>query len=192
MSIPTDFFVSHELHKKLGKIENRLNEVAKDFIEIWKEDIFLSSSWWLSLALSVIPWLLWAKYRNKESASRLLFAGFFIIIISSWLDFFGAQLGFWYYPSKLFPLQPPYFPYDFCILPVIAMFFMQYKTQIPAWIKAIVYSVINCFIGEPILWAIHFYEPVDWKFYYSFPIYVLIYLVGDWLSKRKSFAELKG
>ncbi|MBP1934729.1 CBO0543 family protein [Ammoniphilus resinae] len=190
MSIQTHFFVSHELQTKIGEIENKLIGVSKEFFEIWREDIFLSLAWWFSLLLTIIPWFLWIKYRKKESSSRLLFAGFFVIIISSWLDFFGTMYGLWHYPSKILPSMPPFIPYDFCILPVFAMFLIQYKIRIHVWVKAVIYGGINAFVGEPILWMIHFYEPEHWRFFYSFPIYVIIYIMADWLSKRTSFAEL--
>jgi len=37
---------------------------------------------------------------------------------------------------------------------------------------------------------IHFYEPDHWRFFYSLPIYAIIFIIADWLSKRASFAEL--
>lgn len=186
----TDLFVSNDLHTQLAEIHAKLVEVSYAFLEVWKEEIFLSSAWWLSLAFTIMPWLLWVKYRKKESTSRLLFAGFFVLVISSWLDFFGTIFGLWFYPAKVLPSMPPFLPYDFCILPVFAMFLMQYKTQVSVWIKAFVFGGINAFIGEPILWMIHFYEPEQWKYYYSFPIYTIIYIIADWFSKRTSFAEL--
>ncbi|MEW9673622.1 hypothetical protein [Ammoniphilus sp. 3BR4] len=54
--------------------------VIQAFLFTWK--------WWVGLALLVVPWILWAIFRKKESSVRLLLAGFVIMVISTILDSF--------------------------------------------------------------------------------------------------------
>ncbi|MGM0875044.1 MAG: CBO0543 family protein [Bacillota bacterium] len=74
--------------------------------------------WWLGVGLPIIPWLLWFKFRKKESSDRLLYVGYFVILISSWLDIMGVALGWWFYKSKVIPVIPTYIPWDITLMPV--------------------------------------------------------------------------
>jgi hypothetical protein len=57
-------------------------------------------------------------------------------------------------------------------------------------LKAIIFSVASSFIAEPIFVAIGLYNPKQWKYIYSFPVVIIIYLIADWLSKRKDFEKI--
>ncbi|MFC6604110.1 hypothetical protein ACFQDF_25425 [Ectobacillus funiculus] len=67
---------------------------------------------------------------------------------------------------------------------------IQYKPSISPIIKAIIFGGCSAFVAEPIFSAIHFYELVHWKYYYSFPIYIMVYLIAHWISKRTTFKPL--
>lgn len=146
--------------------------------------------WWLGLALIILPWLLWIKYRKKESSDRLLYAGFFVLIISSWLDYIGTTFGLWYYRILVVPTPPPYIIWDFCLMPVTVRFFIQVNPQIKPFTKSIMFAVLTAFIGEPIFSGLGFVVQKHWEHYYSFPIEIVIYLSAYYISKRKNFAEI--
>ncbi|WP_160725613.1 CBO0543 family protein [Bacillus sp. USDA818B3_A] len=176
--------------KKKEIVRNFYKEVddANDkYFHFWKEHTLFHWDWWLSFGLTIIPWIIWLQLRQKETTARYMFSAFFIIIITSWLDFIGVVLGLWYYPSKILPTIPSYIPWDFCMFPVSMTIFMQFKPQISPFKKAIVYSSLVSFVGEPLFQLIGFYTMVHWKYIYSFPIYLIIYLCADWISKRKTF-----
>ncbi|MFD0824321.1 CBO0543 family protein [Neobacillus sp. M.A.Huq-85] len=146
--------------------------------------------WWLSLTLVIVPWIIWLIVTNKKTYARFMLSFFFILIISSWLDFFGVSLGLWYYSGKVIPTLPSYITWDFSLIPVTMTILMQIKPHISPLKKAIVYSTIVSFIGEPFFERLGFYTMENWEYIYSFPIYIIIYLCGDWVSKRNSFATL--
>ena len=106
------------------------------------------------------------------------------------MDFIGVSLGFWYYTGKIVPSIPSYIPWDFCLFPVSMTFLMQFRPDISPLKKAIIYSGLVSFIGEPLFDLIGFYTMVHWEYLYSFPIYILIYLCADWVSKRKTFGTV--
>ncbi|PLS04298.1 CBO0543 family protein [Neobacillus cucumis] len=176
--------------KQIGDFYIELKKIHHKYFDFWLHDTFLHWDFLLSLSLAVIPWLLWFKFRKRESTFRLLLAGFFVLIISSWLDFWGTMYGLWYYTGKVLPSMPSFIPWDFCLLPVTIMFMVQYKPKTSPILKGLIFSCLTSFIGEPLFKWIGIYVQVNWSIFYSFPIYFLIYLVAHRLSRVKAFDEL--
>ncbi|MBA2939744.1 hypothetical protein HZF08_15625 [Paenibacillus sp. CGMCC 1.16610] len=176
--------------QKVKDVYHKVHEANEELFSFWKEDILFSWQWWVALGLIIIPWILWWLFRTKRSTSRLLFAGFFVLVISSWFDFFGIALGLWYYPVQVIPTIPSYLVWDFTVLTVIAMFLLQIKPKVNPLIKAGIYGGFNSFIGEPLFDWLGFYERLSWKYIYSFPIFCVIYLIAHYLSRRESFGNL--
>jgi hypothetical protein len=168
-----------------------ITQANKEMINLWINDTFLGWHWWIGVALSIIPWVLWLILRKKESTYRLLFTGLFVILIASWLDILGVLFGLWSYYYNVVPFSPAFVPWDFTLLPVTIMFFLQVKPDIRPIYKAIVFSLLSSFVGEPIFVILDIYNPKHWKYIYSLPIVIAIYLVADWFSKRKAFEKLK-
>lgn len=154
------------------------------------KETFLHWDWWVSFILAITPWILWWKLRKHDSTFRLVFVAIFVLTLTSWFDFIGVIFGAWHYSGKLIPTIPSYIPFDFCLFPVIVTLMIQYKPNISTWIKALIFAAFSAFIAEPLFVWMRFYVLVHWKYIYSFPIYILIYLAADWMSKRKSFAFL--
>lgn len=84
-------------------------------------------------------------------------------------------------------LYPGYFPWDLTLLPISMMVFIEVKPKLRPIYKGIIYSSLNSFIGEPIGVFIKLYEPLHWKNYYSFPIYILLFLITNTVAKSKLF-----
>ncbi len=164
--------------------------VHEDYYQFWKEHTLFHWEWWFSLALAIIPWLIWMKVHQKESRNRMLYVAFFLIIISSSLDLAGVILGLWYYEGKVLPIFPTYIPWDFCLIPVTMTLLIQYKPHIAPWKKAIFFGALTSFIGEPFFAIIDLYKMVHWEHLYSFPIYITLYLAADRLSKAEHFSPL--
>ncbi|HUC91610.1 MAG TPA: CBO0543 family protein [Paenibacillus sp.] len=177
--------------KKDAQLYDKIAAIHDEKYELWIEQVLFSWQWWVGVLLTVVPWVLWLCFRKKESTYRLLLSGLFIVFISSWLDFIGISAGKWHYHYDVLPLLPSFTPWDFSVLPVLAMFLIQIKPKVHPFLKGIVYGAISAFAGEPIFIWLELYTPENWKTYYSFPIFVLIYLSAHWLSGRKHFAEIK-
>jgi hypothetical protein len=169
------FYQFHQLHEEYG--------------QLWLEETFLHWDWWISVLLSFGAWGFWIFYRKRESTHRLLYAGIFVILISLCLDYIGTAMGLWYYSGKLTPSFPAWLPFNFCMLPVSIMYLIQTKPHIKPWKKGLLFGALTAFIGEPIfVWA-GYYVLTGWEYIYSLPIYALIYIFADWLTKRDSFSD---
>lgn len=188
--IKGEYQMDDKLLKDIHKIQKEVHKVADDYYHIWKDEIFLTWKWWFSLGLSILPWLLWIKYRKKESTDRLLYSGFFVLLITSWLDFVGIQMGLWVYPVDVIPSIPSYIPYDVCILPVMVMFIIQYKPKISPYFKGILFGSFNAFIAEPLLEWFDLYISDGWTPWHSFPFYIAIYLIAHLISTRNRFVRI--
>lgn len=182
--------VQPEKIEEVKKFVDQVVNANAEFADYWMKNTFLHWDFWVSISLSILPWLLWAYFRKKESQGRLLLAGLLMIIVSTWFDFLGVITGLWFYTGKVIPTIPTYIPWDFCILPVIVMLTIQTKPSIRPWKKGILFSAGASFIGEPIFKWLGFYVDVNWNELYSFPIYFIIYLLCDRMTKVKGFQPL--
>ena len=176
--------------KHIGEFYTKLVQAHYEYLDYWLHHTLFHWDFFLSLFLSIFPWLLWIKFRKKESTHRLLLVGFFVLIISSWLDFCGTMYGLWYYTGKIFPTMPAYSPWDFCILPVIVMFLIQYKPNTSPLLKALIFACIGAFLGEPLFQWIGLYVMTKWSNFYSFPIYFFMYCISHKLSRVDKFANI--
>lgn len=177
---------------EIGTLFEQFHQLHESYSQLWVNETFLHWDWWIPIILSFGSWVFWFYYRKKESTHRLLYAGIFAILISLCLDYIGTSLGLWYYTGKLIPSFPAWLPFDICLLPVTIMFLIQTKPHIAPWKKGIFYGLLTAFVGEPLfVWA-GFYVLTGWEYIYSAPIYAVIYLFCDWLTKRSSFHEVWG
>jgi hypothetical protein len=179
-----------EAFMEIDKITGQLQDYSRKMQQFWKENVLFTWQWWLLALLTVVPWICWAFYSKKESRSRLLFSGFFAIIISKLMDAIGSTFGLWIYPARVVPLMPPYLPWDTTLMPVIIMILLQFKPKIHPVIKAVVFGTVAAFVIEPLAQWLGLYKPLVWKHIYSLPIFIAIYIAADWLSRRKGFDRL--
>ncbi|UNJ81252.1 hypothetical protein (plasmid) [Metabacillus dongyingensis] len=107
------------------------------------------------------------------------------------LDFLGVAFGKWYYTGKVIPTIPSYIPWDFVLIPVFVMFLIQFKPHWSPILKGILFAGVSSFVGEPFFKWLGFYVELEWSPFYSFPIYIVIYLISSRLSKVKSFQPIK-
>lgn len=180
--------------KKLKEVGEFYSEIAKtnqDYLNYWLNNTLFHWDFWLSLIMfTIVPIVFWIKIRKKESSNRLLFSGMFVFIISSWFDFLGVQYGKWYYTGKVIPSIPSYVPWDWVIIPVVVMTLIQVKPSMHPFVKSLIFASIGTFIGEPLFLWLGFYVLIDWSIFYSFPIYVVIYLLAHKLSKFGNFEQI--
>ena len=102
---------------KANKILDEVYIVVKQdnsrLTDIWFTQILFSWRWWLLLGLSIIPWIIWIKIRNKNNTARLLFVALVAAIISNALDTIGITYDLWHYDWKVLPIIPLYVPWDY-------------------------------------------------------------------------------
>ena len=169
----------------------QLHETHIEFYKLWFNHILFTWRWWLSVSLIILPWTLWFLVRKKESTDRLLYAGFFVMLISSYMDVVGIAMNLWCYPINVLPLMPEFIHFDICALPVATMLVIQFFPTVSPLIKAIVYAAFASFIFQPINSWLGLYNNLAWKNYYSFPILIVIYLLSNYVATRSQFVKVK-
>ena len=160
-----------------------VDSIMNAFIFTWR--------WWVAVAILIVPWILWAIFRKKESTARLLYAGFSIMILSAILDTIGVDNGLWVYPVKVIPSPSIGYSFRLSLLPVVVMFFIQYKPNFNPFIKAVLYGGLGAFVGMPILAMIDLYKKINWSYTYSFFILIVLYLVAHWFSRMNTFERIQ-
>ncbi|WP_163536259.1 CBO0543 family protein [Gracilibacillus sp. YIM 98692] len=174
----------------LNSVIELMNNTQDLKLDIWREHVVFTGHWWIGVTLTIVPWLLWIFFRNKESSNRLLFVGFFLMIFSTFLDFIGTKSGLWFYYYDVIPFIPAFVPWDITLIPVSVMLLIEWKPQVNPFTKGLLFSGITAFAVEPLFVWIGLYQPVHWQHYYSFPIFFLLYLISHFLSKRKNFKQV--
>jgi hypothetical protein len=182
--------MSDGIIKRAEYLLNLVDKANEEYIKFWISDLFLSWRWWLCTILVVTSWVLWFMFRKKDSTNRLLFAGFIVMIISDILNEMGEQLGLWSYSVDIEPFSPAFITFDITLLPIVTMAFLQFKPNINPIIKAIIYSGIATFIVQPIFAWLGIYNRQQWKDYYSFPIFIIVYFIAHFCVTREHFNKL--
>jgi hypothetical protein len=182
---------SESFREQVAELYNKLHEVHVDYYHLWKDGILLSWRWWLALAIIILPWTLWIIVRKKESTHRLLYAGFFVIIISCLLDMIGVALHLWSYPTTVFPLMPSYLPFDFSALPVVTMLFIQFWPKMKPIIKAIIYAFVGSMLFQPLMEYTGLCSHDNWHYFYSIPILFGIYMLADYFATRTTYEKIR-
>nr|WP_304608245.1 CBO0543 family protein [Pontibacillus sp. HMF3514] len=115
------------------------------------------------------------RWSEKKSRNRLLYSGFFMIIISSFLDIVGVRLGLWYYNYEIIPLSPAFLPWDFTVIPVSVMALIEYKHHFSPVLKALIFAFLSSFIGETIFEYFDYYVkgPLECFLFFSYLLYYL-------------------
>lgn len=171
-----------QAYQKMVEAQTLITDaVVNGFLFTWQ--------WWLGLSLAVIPWAIWFVFRKKESSDRLLYTGFTVMILSSVVDIVAISLGLWTYPMKVFPSTNVFFPFQFSLVPVTVMFFLQFKQEVNFWVKAVAFSDLGALV-MPFFGMIDFYNAKGWPSIYDFFIFLSIYSVAHWFSKIKNFESL--
>lgn len=176
-----------DINKDILKIFSNYNQAHHSFVDKWQQLILFSPRWWLGFILSILPWILWWKFHNRKYTGDLLRAGFFMAVITLTLDSIGLQFGLWIYPYNMFPFITGYLPWDLTLLPVSIMFMIEIMPQWSPLLKGFIYAVLAAFVGEPIAIYMDLYKPIQWSSLYSFPIYILLFLLSNQVAKSKKF-----
>ncbi|CQR72241.1 hypothetical protein SOV_12040 [Sporomusa ovata DSM 2662] len=141
----------------------------------WIQHALFTWQWWFLLLILVIPWYFWWLMVDKRRLLEIWCYGAMTFIAVQAADTAGVANALWMYPIRLLPKSPHMLSIDITILPIIFMQIYQSYSQWKAFIIAsFIMAACLAFIAEPILVWMGIYELLNWKYYYSFPIYILI------------------
>lgn len=162
-----------QLLDEIIALKDKLNEL---FLQHYVKEELFSITWWISIALIVIPLIVWWKTVDKKRLMEIMIFGFACNMISSFLDVFLSDYLLWEYPVRVIPQVALLVPVDYVLVPVIGMIIYQ---TFPKWGPFLLVSTLTSaamsFIGEPLAVAINMYKLISWQYVYSFPIYIAIF-----------------
>lgn len=125
-----------------------LKEVA---FKHWIQDDLFTWKWWVLLAATIIPWILWLSFRDKKRTFEILSYGLIWAAAASLFDVIGGELILWGYPDKLLPMVPPLFPADITVIPVLFMFIYQLSKRFYSYfILSVLGSALFAYVFEPL------------------------------------------
>ena len=175
-------------NKLLDEVYNMVTMANNKLLHIWTTQIVFSWRWWFEMVLNVLPWIVWAKVHDKKDTVRILFVGLVVVITTSTLDNIGISYGLWHYDCKPFPFIDSFLPWNYSVFPVMVMLILQFKPKINSIIKALGFAFFCAFVFEPFTEWIGIYNLNHWKFWYSFVIYILLYLIFNYIYKSRLFS----
>ncbi len=157
---------------------NRMMELEQEItalrISDWYEKVF-SFQWFFIVFLLIIPWIIWWKLVNRKQIAEIFSFGLMITATSSLLNGIGLQLPLWTYPYKLLPYTGSMYMPSYSVLPVTFMLLYQYFRSWKSFsIATIVIASIFAFILQPFLSLLGMYTMINWSYFYSFVIYILM------------------
>ncbi len=151
-------------------------------INEWLQEDLFHFRWFFLIGVFVVSAFLWWKLVNKSRLPEITLHAGLTAIITLILDELGEELTLWEYPSDILAIFPPLSAVDLASLPMIYSLIYQYFTTWKSFFRAtLIMATIFCFILEPLLVWTDFYQVLKWKYYYGFPIYILMAIFIRWL-----------
>lgn len=141
--------------------------------------------WWLSIALIIVPLVVWWKTVDKKRLLEICVFGLLVNICATFLDVVGTDYALWEYPVRPLPKLALLLPVDYVIVPVVGMAIYQ---RCAKWWKFLlactIASAVMSFLCEPFAAYIDMYKLITWRYVYSFPIYIAIYVVIRLITEK--------
>ncbi len=181
--------IKESLAKPLFPVYEQVAKVKTELwitsLNHWYYDDLHKWTWWLSLALTIIPLLVWWKIVDRKKLLTIVVVGLLANIFSAFLDVMGSEAVLWGYPDRLLPNLPRLLPIDFTVIPVTFMLLYQFLPDWKRYFPALIMmSFLFSFAAEPLMVCLKLYELYSWKYIYSFPIYIAMGIIIKWLAEK--------
>jgi hypothetical protein len=167
------------LIEEIEQVHKNLSELRQEY---WLQYDLFSYQWWLLLAVFIISWVVWWKLVDKQRLKEIILFGVSMSYLIYVLDHVGYELNLWIYPHKLIRILPEATTLDWGILSISHMLVYQYFRRWRSYLIAnTLMAIVFAFIFEPISVWIGIYKMLNWRYIYSFPIYILKAVIIKWL-----------
>ncbi len=171
------------------EIQKQLTEIH---IENWRNNVLYHPKWFMLILLILALFFIWWKAADKQRLKDMSLYGGIIYILMLGIVEYGEELILWEYPVDVIPVFPPLSAINLICLSVLYSLSYQYCKSIKEFLWAsIIISGFMCFILEPLLSWAGFYHLIKWRYYYSFPLYVLVSIFAWYLTNKIRTIETK-
>ncbi|WP_152640146.1 CBO0543 family protein [Virgibacillus necropolis] len=158
---------------------NEIIDTHEKYSQLKKQHFFentlFSFQWWILVTITVVLWMIWAVMVDKKRLNIILLVGLITSLLALIMDDIGISLNLWTYPSQLTYFVSRLYPVDVAIIPVFYMLLYQYFRAWKSYLVVLtLLSLFAIFVSEPIFSELDIYTLLRWKYWYSFPIYILM------------------
>ncbi|WP_018249280.1 CBO0543 family protein [Orenia marismortui] len=163
--------MNQKAFEEIIRLNKMIDNVAQEY---WLKSVLYTPQWWLLIFMLLIPFFILWKLIDRNRLQEVLLYVSLMSLISIILDWIGLQMILWAYPYQLFPATHPLLnPFNLSFLPITYALVYQYFYKWKQFLIAlIISSFIASFVLEPLFTKVGIYVLINWKYYYSFPIYV--------------------
>ncbi len=153
-------------------------QLTSDHIDEWLAEDFLQLRWWALIIMFIIGIVVWWKLLDKRRLREtVLFTAIAYIIVLA-INEYGQELILWDYPVDVIPIFPPLSSVNLLLLPLV--YSVTYQ-RVPSFGKyslaVLAVTTVFCFAVEPLLAWGGFFELLNWRYWMSFPVYVMLALL---------------
>ena len=117
-------------------------------------------------------------------------ANFFSVIFMG-IDEYGEELVLWDYPIDIIPLFPALSSINLISIPLIYSQIYQRFKQKKFIYAVLISSAVICFVAEPLLTFFGYYDLINWHYYESYPIYVVVTLCTKGIVQKIMYISNK-
>jgi len=152
--------------------------LTHDHIDQWLAEDFLRFGWWALIVLYIVCAVVWWKLLDKRQLKEtILFTALAYIAVLT-INEYGQELILWDYPTDLIPIFPPLSSANLLLLPLIYSLAYQHFPSPRMYSSAVlVITAAFCFLVEPLLAWGGFFKLLNWHYWMSFPLYIVMALL---------------
>lgn len=158
-----------------------VNTARQYFLDVchqyWLYHARFTWQWWFLVITITAVWVLWWRVVDKKRIHLIANFGLIFALFAVMFDMIGLNHSAWAYPIRIYwALDPPLLISNITYLPVAFMLvYQRYGGSTPKLFTAFTLtSAIISFVFEPLYSWLGIYEPITWKFIYSFPTYIAL------------------
>ncbi len=154
-------------------------------IEQWLAEEVFHARWWILIGLLIVMWLAWFllldKAKAKEACLFLVLA--FIVVLG--IDEYGEELVLWEYPTDIIPIFPPLTSANLISVPLTCSIVFQRFPDLKRYaIAVLILTATISFVFEPLLAWGGLYQLVNWRYVYSFFVYLAAAFAVRFIAKK--------
>ena len=168
---------------------------SKEWLNYWmKYSSFDNWHFWVVLALLIIPLILLFFFMDKKKSLLLGFYGYNVHIIFTYIDSYGANNTFWFYPYKVFPILPANITLDVSLIPVSYILVYQWSLNHHKNYYLCIFglSVGLAFVFKPIMEALRLFQfDRGANFFHLFLGYILVGVAAKQVTNLFLFLQNK-
>jgi len=181
---------SRELLEQIAAAHSLYLQLSYDY---WIGHSLYTWQWWLLVVIMIIPWYFWWRLVDRKRLLEISCYGFMTFVAVLGSDATGVAYDCWQYPIRLAPKFPHILPVDTTLLPIIFMLVYQSFAKWKDFIIAtVIMAAILAFVAEPLAIWMGVYEMTNWKYYYSFPLYIVYGAILKFIIQTIQSAQATG